>query len=403
MLDFYSASARSANATRAVDECMDIIFGDEAPVDGGIWIFNAGIGFDVKKIATAIRQKVPQARILGTTCGGVIGREGVGEVLTSMAIMGIQGPETEAAYSSVSGFTANTSYEKGLELAKGLKEKLPGVTAAYLLTPGLDTNSDEVLKAFNEILPDLIISGGLSSDNYKGIFTEQYVNGVSGSSEAWVVGFADETLRVATRACHGFNAYGEPMTVTKAENNMIIELDNGPAWETYSAVSGQAEEYLKNALLQGGMAIKLQPELVEEYGSDYLLRLAVAHEDAPDVMFVSATIKEGEQYYLTTRDENRVFSEQEKALAALREDILSHSSDGKVHPVAVFQADCLARGRTLFGKVLKDEIIEMIQTALSDEGVVPPWLGMYGFGEYCPLGNKNTFHTYTTTLLVLYR
>jgi hypothetical protein len=193
------------------------------------------------------------------------------------------------------------------------------------------------------------------------------------------------------------------MTVTKAESNTIIELDDAPAWETYSSVSGQDEERLKNALLQGGMAIKLDPELVDEYGSSYLLRLALAHEDSPDVMYVSTTIHEGNQYYLTTRDENRVFSEQEKALTALREDILSNSSDGNIHPVAVFQADCLARGRTLFGKVLKDEIIGMIQTALSDYGVVPPWLGMYGFGEYCPLGKKNTFHTYTTTLLVLYR
>jgi hypothetical protein len=193
------------------------------------------------------------------------------------------------------------------------------------------------------------------------------------------------------------------MTVTKADETKILELDNGPAWETYSKVSGQDEERLKNALLQGGLAKELSAELADEYGSKHLLRLAVSREDAPGVMFVSETIKEGEKYYLTTRDEDRVFYAQEKALKSLRGRILSNSEDGGIHPAAVFQADCLARGRTLFGKVKKDEIIGMIQTALADDGAVPPWLGIYGFGEYCPLGKKNMFHTYTTTLLVLYR
>jgi hypothetical protein len=52
---------------------------------------------------------------------------------------------------------------------------------------------------------------------------------------------------------------------------------------------------------------------------------------------------------------------------------------------------------------MKDEIIAMMQNAFQNEGETPPWLGMYGFGEFCPLCGKNMFHTYTTSLLVLYR
>jgi small ligand-binding sensory domain FIST len=69
----------------------------------------------------------------------------------------------------------------------------------------------------------------------------------------------------------------------------------------------------------------------------------------------------------------------------------------------VFQTDCLLRGRTLFNKVMKDEITAMMQNAFLNGGETPPWLGMYGFGEFCPLGGENLFHTYTTSLLVLYR
>ena len=65
-----------------------------------------------------------------------------------------------------------------------------------------------------------------------------------------------------------------------------------------------------------------------------------------------------------------IFSEQEKALEYLREKLEGHK------PVAVLQADCLARGRTLFNRVMKDELTGMMQSALSDEREIPPWLGM---------------------------
>ena len=102
--------------------------------------------------------------------------------------------------------------------------------------------------------------------------------------------------------------------------------------------------------------------------------------------------------WITTRDEDLIFSEQERSLQYLTEQM------GGGRPVAVFQTDCLARGRLLFHKVMKDEIMAMTQTALLDaNNEVPPWIGMYGFGEYARLGGKNTYHNYSTSLLVLYR
>jgi hypothetical protein len=44
-----------------------------------------------------------------------------------------------------------------------------------------------------------------------------------------------------------------------------------------------------------------------------------------------------------------------------------------------------------------------MHTAFSRGGVIPSWLGNYGFGEYTKLGGKNAYHNYSTALLVLYR
>ena len=69
-------------------------------------------------------------------------------------------------------------------------------------------------------------------------------------------------------------------------------------------------------------------------------------------------------------------------------------------PYAVFHADCGARGRFSFNRVLKDEIISRMQYPLiQDEDI--PWLGLYGFGEYAQLGGRNRFHMATTSLFVI--
>ncbi len=53
--------------------------------------------------------------------------------------------------------------------------------------------------------------------------------------------------------------------------------------------------------------------------------------------------------------------------------------------------------------VLKEELVGRMQFPLSTDGVVPPWLGMYGFGEFARLGGASTYHNYTTALRVISR
>jgi len=70
--------------------------------------------------------------------------------------------------------------------------------------------------------------------------------------------------------------------------------------------------------------------------------------------------------------------------------------------VAVFHADCLARGRLTFDRVSKDEIIAKLQKPLIGDRAVP-WLGLYGYGEFCPLAGRNSMHTFTTALFPVVR
>jgi hypothetical protein len=54
-------------------------------------------------------------------------------------------------------------------------------------------------------------------------------------------------------------------------------------------------------------------------------------------------------------------------------------------------------------RILKEELVSKMQLPFYTNGECPPWLGMYGFGEFARLGGKNTYHNYTTALYVIYR
>lgn len=400
MIEFDSVSVRIADTKRAVDECVETLDCTKKSGSRRYYVVNAAIGHRLEKVVAGLKAHNDKATVLATSCGGVIGREGAGESMTHLAVMEVTGSETECAHAYANGITPENSYEKAKEAATEIKKQLPGVSAVYLLSPGLNARSDLIIEAFNDVLGEkTVVFGGLSADNYKAVASFQSVDSLMCEDMLWALGMQDDTIKIATKANHGFVAYGAPMTATNAENNLLIELNNAPAWAAYSK---NTEEYLKKSPVEiaqvlGALAVELPPHLATEYGNSHILRSAAAAE-IPGAMKLTIGVKTGDQFYMTMRDEELIFSEQENAMAYLTEKIKGHKA------IAVFQTDCIARGKTLFNRVMKDELIGVMQHALMDEnGAVPPWLGMYGFGEYCPLGGRNVFHTYTTSLMVLYR
>ncbi len=109
------------------------------------------------------------------------------------------------------------------------------------------------------------------------------------------------------------------------------------------------------------------------------------------------TVREGTRLWLTIRDEDRIFEDLDRMTAR----IVALAGDRT--PVAVFHADCLARGRHLFNRILKEELVSRMQAPFTQAGITPPWIGIYGFGEFARLSGRNEFHNYTTAIYVIYQ
>lgn len=395
MLEFRSANVRSVNPQRAVLEALELAYGS-APPRPDLVLVNAGVGHDLAALSRAVSGQCPGARVLAASCAGVVGREGPGESIHDIAIMAVSGEGF--AVSHVDGLYGSTSFDKGVELARGLQGTPRPVTMVYLLASGIDIANDRVIAGIESVLgPDVTVFGATSSDQMQGVATFQAIDGQRHQHGAFAVGIWDPTLEVDTHATHGFVASGAPFTVTRAEGNRIAELDGQPAWPEFLRRLGLAEGATEGDTIPiGALAEALPPELSREYGNDHILRVVTHHTDDGHLVYATES-RPGTRLWLTVRDEDRIFADMDRMLHAMR----AHRAGQ--HPVAVFQADCLARGRRLFNRVMKEELVHRMQQPFARGGDVPPWFGMYGFGEYARLGGRNAYHNYTTALAAIYR
>ena len=97
MLEFRSANVRSVNLQRAVLEALELAFGTTTPACDLV-LLNAGVGHDLDRLSQAVRAQCPKARVLAASCAGVVGREGPGESIHDIALMGISGEGFTISY-----------------------------------------------------------------------------------------------------------------------------------------------------------------------------------------------------------------------------------------------------------------------------------------------------------------
>ena len=394
MLEFFSSSTRVVNTKRAILECLEVAMGDDYQTCD-LLLVHASIGHNFNDLAEHASLLAPNARILAASCCGVVGKEGVSESMKDMAIMAIRGKEFTVG--SVDGIFGQNSYSKCLEMAQSMKAQSPDITMIYFMASGIDISNDECIRAFEDVFGnEVTLFGATSSDNMKGFISYQSVDKEVYEHAAFAIGFSDPTLKIDTQATHGFLAVGDPLIVTKSEGNKILEFNGKPAWTEYLNRLGLgADSTCGDTIPIGALAEKLSPELAQEYGNNHILRVVTKQEG--DTMYYATDCKEGTSLWLTVRDESLIFSEMDRVVEEMTTRL-----KGKT-PVAVFHADCLARGRFLFNRIIKEELVGKMQFPFYVNGQCPPWLGMYGFGEIARLGGKNTFHNYTTALYVIYR
>ena len=395
MLKFFSGMSGSVNSRRAIRECLEIAMGDEDKFDADLIVFHVTVGHNFKELLDEARLIAPNARIVGCSCAGIIGKEGANENMKTLAVMAVKGDRSEWHLAHIENIRGHNSYDQAVKMASQLNEQIPDANMALLLASGIDIAADRAIEGIESVFgPEIKIFGGTSSDNMRAITSFQFLDDQIFERGAVLIGFADPTLEVEMGVHHGSVPVGTPVKITRAEANRVYEFDGKPAWHVLMDQLGQPQDTHPGPMLPlSGLGQELSPDLHQEYNNKLILRCVVKTE--PDGSFYfPVDVQVGAKFWLTERDEELIFDGVEIMMERLKERL-----NGRI-PVAVFHTDCGARGRFLFDRILKDEIVSRMQIPLRGDQDVP-WLGMYGFGEFAQLGGRNYFHNYTTSLYCL--
>ena len=225
-------------------------------------------------------------------------------------------------------------------------------------------------------MPDGFLAGGLASarDDDAMLIAPAAPGGIGG------VMFA-ASVPIATRHTQGCTPIGARHRITRCENNVLVELDDRPAFEVFRDDIG---EVLARDLSRVGGYIQAALPVAHADSGDYLVRNLIGIDPARGLVAIAEQVEQGGEVLFCRRDGASARVDLERML-----DELAVSLDGRP-PAGGLYVSCLARGPALFGAPSAE--MRIIAARLGDF----PLAGFFANGEI----SHDRLYAYTGVLSI---
>ncbi|MCL4677687.1 MAG: FIST C-terminal domain-containing protein [Alphaproteobacteria bacterium] len=282
--------------------------------------------------------------------------------------------------------SAEACYEKSRVLAQRLQaDDLAGV---FILAPGLNVNGSAITRGFSSVLGSKVsISGGLAGDKTSFSQTYTLMNGAISENTIVVVGFYGEHIRIGTGSKGGWAPFGPARRITKADGNLLYQLDDKPALDLYKQYLGEKAEQLPYSGLLYPFSI-----LEDDQSETGLIRtiLDVNHESKS--LILAGDMPEGKMVRLMHADVDQLIVGAENAAEE------AHLDGMDAETSVALLVSCV--GRKL---VMADDVVEEVEAVQHVFGPGTRMAGFYSYGEICisDLTKEAELHNQTMTITLL--
>ncbi len=325
--------------------------------------------------------------VVGCSTQGVVGRGFIREEGYAAGVMGLGGAGVSVANGVVHDIQDDT-LEKGRALGRTIRQGLPSAPSAVVLhydaLCGVDP--DRLLEGlFRELGCPILGGAAAHSFSYQALRETYVYHGTQVATRAAVAFGICGDFRVEIAHAHGCSPAGVELTVTRARDNLLFELDGARASDVWEEICGDISTLSSQVT---ALAIG-----VPQPGSDqYLVRSAYSIDPESGAIVLGPAIPEGTKIMLHHRSIEEVLEGSRRMGESLAARLAGRSAR------AVFGFECGARTRPFLGDEATLAENLGVQRAVAGE---PAWIGMFPWGELVPVAGRPAFHNYAYSLLVL--
>ncbi len=362
------------------------------------------IAFSSIDLAYPIMMKVLSASlghvpIIGSSGAAIISNQGIHKHgLVVMLLSFSSGVYFNTAF--VREIKAKTSLNAGRELGEKLLSGFKDIRRVISITfsDGLMDEGSNFINGLQERLgKSFPLAGASASDNRRYLKTYVYFNQdiLNDSAVGLILG---GKFNFGLGIKHGWKPLGKPRTVTKAQGNVVYEIDGQPAVRIYEEYLDRNITQLRKELKRISILYPLGMYLTGE--AEYLLRNILSIENNGS-MRLQGNISEGSLIRLMIGTKESCL---EATLQATQEARVGLSSK-----LAVFETKKMNNFALVFDSISRymllrrdaERELEIIRKGLGEN---TPLIGLYTYGEQAPLmavsyQGQAYFHNQTVAIL----
>jgi small ligand-binding sensory domain FIST len=242
------------------------------------------------------------------------------------------------------------------------------------------------LRGWNEAYPTVPVVGGLASGDFKAKSIQVYLDGQAYDDGGVAIGIGGD-VSVCTVISQGCTPIGDTWTITRAEQHLIHQIGNRPAYavlaDTYNQLTAEEQRKARGNLFIG---LATNEYLEEFHRGDFLIRNLLGADPISGTLAVGAFPRMGQTIQFQRRDAVASSNDITALLTRSHDQLASKTIYGGC------LCTCNGRGHRLFGKPHHDAA--HVQKALGPIGLA----GCFCNGEIGPVGSKSYLHGYTASL-----
>jgi small ligand-binding sensory domain FIST len=263
----------------------------------------------------------------------------------------------------------------------------PSTSAIMLLGDPMTFPTDLFLDQVNENHTGLRVVGGMASGMRREDECRLIFNGEVRESGAVGV-LLQGQFALRSIVSQGCRPIGRPMVITKAEENLILELGGKPPTaqlqEVWQNLSLRDQRLFERGLHVGRVLNEYQDQFQR---GDFLVRNVLGLDRDSGALGITERVRVGQTVQFQVRDADTADED-------LHELLKLHVCSHEKRPAGAILFTCNGRGSRLFKQ--PDHDAQAIRTEIGDV----PLAGFFAAGELGPVGGQNFIHGFTASVVL---